>query len=207
MRRLLLVIVALAGLLVAGPVLAQSASPTEPSPAELKALAALLRDPAIQAWLQAEADRAPAATQAAASEPQGAHQAMVGQLDAMRAFLRTLVAAIPQLPGELGQAWQTLAGDMMQDRGALDVAILLVVFAALGFGLEWLFWWATTGFRAADDRDPSRYGARPSAAVAEVRRTARRRARLRPRQHRRLSAVRVAARCSRRSCSPISWSS
>ena len=70
---------------------------------------------------------------------------MVGQLDAMRAFLRTLVAAIPQLPGELGQAWQTLAGDMMQDRGALDVAVLLAVFVAFGFGLEWLFWWATPG--------------------------------------------------------------
>jgi small-conductance mechanosensitive channel len=36
---------------------------------------------------------------------------------------------------------------MMQERAALDVAILLAVFAALGFGLEWLFWWATTGFR------------------------------------------------------------
>ena len=72
---------------------------------------------------------------------------MASQLDTMRAFLRGLVAAIPQLPGELGRAWQTLAGDMMQERGALDVALLLAVFVALGFGLEWLFWWATTGFR------------------------------------------------------------
>ena len=147
MRRLLLVIVALAGLLAGGSALAQSAAPPEPSPADLSALAALLRDPAIQAWLQAEADRAPAATQAAAAEPQGAQHAMVGQLDATRAFLRTLVAAVPQLPGELAGAWRTLAGDMMQERAALDVAILLAVFAALGFGLEWLFWWATTGFR------------------------------------------------------------
>jgi small-conductance mechanosensitive channel len=147
MRRLLLVIVALAGLLAGGTVLAQSAAPPEPSPADLSALAALLRDPAIQAWLQAEADRAPAATQAAGGEPQGAQHAMVGQLDAMRAFLRTLLAAIPHLPGELAGAWRTLAGDMMQERAALDVAILLAVFAALGFGLEWLFWSATTGFR------------------------------------------------------------
>jgi moderate conductance mechanosensitive channel len=146
MRRLLLVIVAL-GLLCAGPVLAQPAAPAEPSPAELKALATLLRDPAIQAWLQAQADQTPAVAQPAASEPEAARHAMVGQLDAMRAFLRGLVAAIPELPAELGQAWQTLAGDMMQDRGALDVAVLLVVFVAFGFGLEWLFWWATTGFR------------------------------------------------------------
>jgi moderate conductance mechanosensitive channel len=147
MRRLLLLIVALAGLLAGGSALAQSAAPPEPSPADLSALAALLRDPAIQAWLQAEADRAPAATQAGAGEPQGAQHAMVGQLDAIRAFLRTLVAAIPQLPGELAGAWRTLAGDMMQDRAALDIALLLAVFVALGFGLEWLFWWATTGFR------------------------------------------------------------
>ena len=147
MRRLLLVIVALACLLAGGPVLAQPAPPPEPSPAELSALAALLRDPAIQAWLEAQADQAPAAPQVAAQQPEGAHQAMVGQLDVMRAFLRGLVAAVPQLPDELARAWRTLAGDMMQERAALDVALLLAVFIALGFGLEWLFWWATTGFR------------------------------------------------------------
>ena len=147
MRRLLLLIAALAGLLAGGPVLAQSAAPPEPSPAQLSALAGLLRDPAIQAWLEAQADQVPAAPQAAAPQPEGAHQAMVGQLDATRAFLRALVAAVPQLPAELGGAWRTLAGDMMQERGALDVALLLAVFIALGFGLEWLFWWATTGFR------------------------------------------------------------
>jgi small-conductance mechanosensitive channel len=142
MRRLLVVIVTLAGLL-AGPVVAQ---PATPSPEELRTLAELLRDPAIQAWLEAEAGQ-PAPAQPAASEPESARRAMAGHLDMVRSFLRQLVAAVPQLPGELGRAWQTLAGDMMQERGVLDVALLLVVFVALGFGLEWLFWWATTGFR------------------------------------------------------------
>src|SRR5919106_438381 len=147
MRRLLLLIAALAGLLAGGPVLAQSAAPPEPSPAQLSALAGLLRDPAIQAWLEVQADQAPAAPQAAASQPESARRIMAGHLDMVRSFLRQLVAAVPQLPGELSRAWQTLAGDMMQERGVLDVALLLVVFVALGFGLEWLFWWATTGFR------------------------------------------------------------
>jgi moderate conductance mechanosensitive channel len=146
MRRLLLMIVALAGLLTAGQVVAQSAAPPEPTPADLSNLAALLRDPAIQAWLQAQADQAPAAAPAIASEPEAARHAMVSQLDTTRAFLRGLVAAIPQLPGELAGAWRTLAGDMQQ-HGAFEVALLLAVFAALGFGLEWLLWWATTGFR------------------------------------------------------------
>src|SRR5262245_34827472 len=150
MRRLLLIIVAF-GLLCAGPVVAQPAAPAEPSPAELKELAALLRDPAIQAWLQAQAEQPPAATEPAASEPAAApaaHHAMAGQLDRMRAFLRSLVAAVPQLPGELAGAWQTLAGDMMEKRAALDIAILLAAFVVLGFGLEWLYWWATPGLRA-----------------------------------------------------------
>ena len=34
-----------------------------------------------------------------------------------------------------------------QSHGAPRLMALLAVFAALGFGLEWLFWWATTGFR------------------------------------------------------------
>ena len=71
MRRLLLVIVALAGLLAAGPALAQSAPPPSPAPPSCAALAELLRDPAIQSWLQAQAEaragRRPQA--AAASEP------------------------------------------------------------------------------------------------------------------------------------------
>jgi moderate conductance mechanosensitive channel len=146
-RRLLLVIVAF-GLLCAGPVVAQPAAPPEPSPAELKELAALLRDPAIQAWLQAQAEQPAAATEPAASEPAAARHAMASQLDRMRAFLRSLVAAIPRLPGELAGAWQTLAADMMQRRAALDVALLLAAFVALGLGLEWLYWWATPGLRA-----------------------------------------------------------
>ncbi|HEX5079527.1 MAG TPA: mechanosensitive ion channel family protein [Geminicoccaceae bacterium] len=146
MRRLLHLLVTLAGLLAAGHALAQPAAPANPDPADLSTLAALLRDPAIQAWLQAQAEHAPAPPPVA-SPPDGAHEAMVGELDAVRAFLHELVAAVPQLPEQLGRAWHTLAGDAMQDRGVLDVALLLVVFAALGFGLEGLFWWATTGFR------------------------------------------------------------
>ena len=144
MRRLLILLFALAGLLVPGPGLAQ---PAEPSPQELRALAELLRDPAIQTWLQAQAEGAPAeAPEAAANEGATAHQMMAGRIDAMRAFLRELAAAVPMLPDELGRAWATFATER-QTHGGPRLIVLLVVFAALGFGLEWLFWWATTGFR------------------------------------------------------------
>ena len=113
----------------------------------MRALAELLRDPAVQEWLQAQAQR-PAGTPptSTAGEAATVHQMMAGRVDAMRAFLRELTAAVPTLPDELGHAWTTFALER-QERGAPRVVALLVVFAALGFGLEWLFWWATTGFR------------------------------------------------------------
>ena len=64
----------------------------------------------------------------------------------MRAFLRQLAAAAPTLPEELRRAWTLLYAET-QERGLLSVALLLAVFAALGFGLEWLYWWAGTGIR------------------------------------------------------------
>jgi moderate conductance mechanosensitive channel len=144
MFRLLLIPVALAALLAAAPAMAQ---PTEPTPQQLRALADLLRDPAVQAWLQAEAEGEPPATQAApASAPATMHQVMAGRVDAMRAFLRDLAAAVSTVPDELGRVWTRLAAEREQ-RGGPRVLLLLAVFAALGFGLEWLFWWATTGFR------------------------------------------------------------
>ena len=144
MRRILPALLALTGVLITEPALAQ---PAEPSPQELRALAELLRDPAIQTWLQAQAEGAPAAApQVAASEGAAAHQMMAGRIDAMRAFLRELAAAVPTLPDELRRASTTFAAER-QTHGASRLIALLGVFAALGFGLEWLFWWATTGFR------------------------------------------------------------
>jgi moderate conductance mechanosensitive channel len=144
MRRGLFLIVTLAGLLIAGPALPQ---PAEPNPEELRTLAELFRDPAIQSWLQAQAEGAPGAPQAGtAGEAATVHQMMTGRVDAMRAFLRELAAAVPILPGELSGAWTRLYAET-QERGLVSVLVLLVVFAALGFGLEWLYWWATPGLR------------------------------------------------------------
>jgi small-conductance mechanosensitive channel len=146
MRRLLFFLVTLAALLAVGPAVAQ---PAEPSPAELRTLAELLRDPAIQSWLQAQAEGTPGVAPPAgvgAGEGAMAHQMMAGRVDAIRAFLQELAAAIPMLPDEFARAWTILATER-QEQGGPRVVVLLAVFAALGFGLEWLFWWATSGFR------------------------------------------------------------
>ena len=144
MRRGLFLIVTLAGLLIAGPALAQ---PAEPDPEKLRTFAELFRDPAIQSWLRAQAEGAPGAPQArTAAEPPTVRQMVAARVDAMHAFLRQLAAAAPTLPGELRRAWTLLYAET-QERGLLSVVALLAVFPALGFGLEWLYWWAGTGIR------------------------------------------------------------
>jgi moderate conductance mechanosensitive channel len=144
MRRALFLIVTLTELLIAGTALAQ---PAEPDPEKLRTFAELFRDPAIQSWLQAQAEGAPGAPRAdTAGEAATVHQMMAGRVDAMRAFLRELVAAAPTLPEELRRAWTRLYAET-QERGLLSVVVLLAVFPALGFGLEWLYWWAGTGIR------------------------------------------------------------
>src|SRR5215472_1757495 len=145
MRRLLLLITAV-GILTAWQVLAQ---PPTPSPDKVRTLTDLLRDPSIQAWLKAQAESMPVGAEqkvATANEPVSAQQIIAARLDAMRGSLHELAAAVPNLPSELGRAWGNFSTEFRK-RGADGVVALLAVFAALGFGLEWLFWWATTGFR------------------------------------------------------------
>jgi small-conductance mechanosensitive channel len=141
----LFVLITLAALLAVAPVLAQ---PAEPSPEQLRELAELLRDPAIQSWLQAQAEGGPAtlAETPAATEPTP-RMMVAARIDMVHGFLRQLAAAAPTLPQELHRAWTLLFAET-QERGLLSVVLLFAVFAALGFGVEWLFWWATTGTRA-----------------------------------------------------------
>jgi moderate conductance mechanosensitive channel len=144
MRRLLLVLLLLAAIVASGPALAQ---PAEPSPQQLRELAELLRDPGIQTWLQAQAEGGPAAeAEAPAAAEPTARMMVAAHVDMMHAFLRQLAKAAPTLLDELGQAWRNLYVES-QERGLLSIVVLLAAFTALGFGVEWLFWWVTAGFR------------------------------------------------------------
>src|SRR5262245_18994449 len=82
-----------------------------------------------------------------AAQPADVQKTMAGRMDATRAFLRELVATVPTLPGELGRARTTLMAELSA-RGPFAILLPLGLFAALGFGFEWLFWRATAGFRS-----------------------------------------------------------
>ena len=91
-------------------------------------------------------------------------QMVAARVDAVHAFLRQLMGALPTLPQELGQAWRKLYIDS-QDWGLLSIALLLAVFAILGFGIEWLFWLATARFR---ERLIATRGLHPLAPIMSV---------------------------------------
>jgi small-conductance mechanosensitive channel len=150
MRRLLL---ALSTLILLWPstLAAQAAppGPAAPTPAQLQALADLLRDPAIQSWLAAQVPSAAPTTTAEPALPTGseATQAMLsGRLEAIRGFLRQTAAELPLLPSELARAWLILSLEF-EERGVGQLLLYVLAFVALGSGVEWLFHRITAGAR------------------------------------------------------------
>jgi hypothetical protein len=131
--RLLILMIALAGLLVGRSALAQA---PEPSPEKLRALTELLRDPTIQVWLQTQAKSKPPVTEDSSTVTRSANiqEVIVGHIDSTRRFLRELAATAPKLPGELLQAWSTLSAEV-QERGPVSVVALLALlrFSASGW--------------------------------------------------------------------------
>ena len=154
MHRLLLLFAILLGLALAGPVSAQAPAAPAPAPDKLRTLAELLQDPEVRGWLQSQVAAAPPAQAAPVLAGQGAaageagsmKQSMSIGIDTTRAFLRSLVAAAPTLPAELGQAWHVLVLEL-EGQGLIWTAVSLLLFVGLGFGAEKLYWRLSARFR------------------------------------------------------------
>ena len=148
MRRLLLAAATLIVLLLAPAAGAQTPAP---SPEQIRQLSELLRDPAIQGWLQAQAatpvEAVPIETVPAppAMQP-GMQNALAARIADIRAFLVELAGGLPQLPDELARAWLILTLEF-EDQGLGQLLLYLVVFVALGSGVEALYRWLTTSAR------------------------------------------------------------
>ncbi len=141
----LVVVLALAA--PAAPVLAAdkpakpaAAESTEPPP-QVQALLNLLADPAVRAWLEKQKAGA-VPTSEAAPPPQSASAFLAERLRAIRAHLESLVEAVPRLPEELDEAGRILYLEF-EERGLLQMGLLLAVFVGLGFGVQWVFFWVT----------------------------------------------------------------
>ncbi len=128
----------------ATPALAQSPAPgagAEPPP-RVQELLELLGDPGVRDWLEAQRARSHAPAPAAASEEAQIEGYFATPVAAIRQHFASLAAAFPMLPADFAQARALLVADL-QDRGLVEILLLLCGFVALGFGAEWLFWRVT----------------------------------------------------------------
>ncbi len=117
------------------------------TPPKIHELLDILADPAVQTWLARQrAGAAASAEPAPASEEGTVAGHFAGRVAAIREHMAALAAAAPQLPAEFERTGVTLFAEL-QDRGLIEVSLLLVGFVALGFGAEWLLWRATARFR------------------------------------------------------------
>jgi small-conductance mechanosensitive channel len=117
------------------------------TPPKVHELLDILGDPAVQTWLARQRPGAAASAEPAPASEEGTiADHFAGRLAAIRAHTAALAAAAPQLPSEFERAGGTLFAEL-QDRGLIEMSLLLVGFVALGFGAEWLLWRATARFR------------------------------------------------------------
>jgi small-conductance mechanosensitive channel len=138
------IVAALAVVLCCSAALAQSAAqPAEPPP-KVRELLDLLADPAVRDWLsqQQAAQAAPAPAPSGPEMTPSGH--LAARLAAIRRHLHGLGAALPTLPAEFERAGIILSLEF-QEQGLVAVLLLILAFVALGFGAEWLYYWAAAG--------------------------------------------------------------
>jgi moderate conductance mechanosensitive channel len=127
------------------PAMAQDAPPAQKeTPPQVRELLDLLADPAVRDWLQQQ-HAAQAAAPAAPAGPEMTPSSMLAdRVAAIRQHLQMLAAALPTLPDEFERAGIILSLEF-EENGVVSVLLLILAFVALGFGAEWLFYWAASG--------------------------------------------------------------
>src|SRR6266481_2470949 len=122
-----------------GPGGASSASGEAATPPEIAEFMALLANPKVQKWLLEEEHAAKASKQPAPEE-ETVSQYVDARISATREHFVALGSALPDLPNQFERAFGLVRVDIPR-RGT--VVVLVLVFAALGFGVEWVFRKAT----------------------------------------------------------------
>ena len=139
----------------AAPAPAPAASTAEPPP-KVRELLDLMADPQVRTWLDQR--KGNAATKADAPPPDAAQPHGEGEglgllmrrTAQVRAHFAALVAAVPNVVDDLDVA-RDMVTSAFEKQELVHMVRLLVLFVGLGYGLEWLFWWLSSRFRARFD--------------------------------------------------------
>jgi moderate conductance mechanosensitive channel len=118
---------------------ASSASGEAATPPEIAAFMTLLADPKVQKWLE-DQQHAAKASKEPAPEEETISQYIDARIVATREHFVALGSALPDLPNDFGRAYGLVRADIPRQG---TVVVLVLAFAALGFGVEWLFRKAT----------------------------------------------------------------
>lgn len=137
-------IAVIALVLCPGAALAQGAAQPADTPPQVRELLDLLADPAVRDWLAKQQAAQAAATPSPAGPEMTPSGHLASRLTAIRQHLRALAAALPTVPAEFERAGIILSLEF-QERGLFTVLLLILAFVALGFGAEWLYYWAAAG--------------------------------------------------------------
>jgi len=138
-------LIALCGLVASGPAAADA------PPDKVRALLEMLADPEVQRWVEQQRKAGAPVTAAGAGAVAGAGQpvegaALAGPIDDVRQHLASIQAAAPKVSGALADVFAQLRAEM-ESHGMRSVFLLVAAFAALGFGVERLFWLVSGGVR------------------------------------------------------------
>ena len=144
-------------LAAATPAMAQS-KPPEPSAEQIKAFLQHRSDPVVGAWVEQQlqgerlgaaalSDPDPAISPTIEEDEASLAGFLAGKLHLVEQHFAGLAAALPSLPPEFAAAVIRLV-DELSERGLVEVALLMVTFVLLGFGVERLFTRATAPLAA-----------------------------------------------------------
>ena len=111
----------------------------------------LLADPGIQKWLKEEDEKKSAAESSKGAADQSVSHYFASRLSAIREHMYALAGTLPDLPNQFERGFGLLQAEIPR-RGT--VVLLVLVFAGLGYGVEWLFRKATQKTRQRLDGLP-----------------------------------------------------
>jgi small-conductance mechanosensitive channel len=125
----------------------------EATPQKIQDLMTLLADPKVRDWLEQESKAEASQARASDAEASSISHELDTHLGAIRDHIVALGIALPELPDELGHA-AGLVNAELGSHGRAKALLLLAVFVALGFGVEWLFRKTTETIRRRLDEHP-----------------------------------------------------